>query len=285
MKKVIFVIFIFLSFSLHSQNIYDANLDNFIDESYLQAKSDSEMQLLYSRLTTALNEEAANIADEQLQQKAINLLRFAILEYYNAKVYISLDTIETALEKNKAERAGKFLNLVDFHKNEQADILKHLEKSIEYLNKIEKIGLEKLSSVNLAEFYAIKSEVISNLCLFKNVDYTVRNFANVAKNANKSLKANPSSLRGKIIFYSTWVYCPAIYGGKPALALTELNKIDTASISRSEDLFNVLISKAYCLARQNEDEAALIEVEKALKIYPKNIFTLALKKMILEEII
>lgn len=279
MKKFILV-FILLPFFLYSESIYPTSLEAFIKEMYLQEKSDLEMVPLYEELLktfTATKEQAFAQANEN--QKATSLLVLAALEYYMGRVYQSIDSIETEIEKNTALRGGRLKSLVDFHVSREK-IIKHHELSLEYIKNIEALDDEAISATILSEMYALKSEVLNQLCLFKSIDFSIKNFANVDKNARKALSLDPYNIRAFLMVVSSWIYCPPIYGGKPNKALDEMDKFNWPQKLREEDRYNYLLSKAYCYMRNKNNSLATSYLEKALAIYPTNAFSNAMKKII-----
>lgn len=275
-QKLILVLLV-VPFFFSAQALLPSQLEEFINQMYLQQKSDSQMAEDYSQLVSEFNQEWVQIKESATsEEKAKFLIRLASLEYYMGRVYQSIDSVQTEINKNAALRAGRLKSLIDFHTSRES-IVKHHEAALAHIQKIQDLQESEIPNEILAETYALKSEVLNQLCLFKSIDYSIKNFSYVDRYARKALELNPYNIRAFLMVVSAWIYCPPIYGGKPAKALEQMDKFNWPENLRSEDRYNYLLSKAYCYMRLKDETKATDFLTKALSIYPTNAFSNAMK--------
>lgn len=279
--RILFIVilstFVFAGGSLFAQSFFSADIESFIDQMYLQKKSDDQMKELYNQLLPAYLNKLKE-AKEVSSQGAV-LLELVALEYYMGRAFQSFDTIKRTIEHNEAIRAGKLLSLVEFY-TARSDTVKHYDRANGYLNQINKLSLDLFDKNFVAEFFAIKSEIINQLCFLKSVDYSLLNFPQIGKFAKRALKYNPNNLRAMQILWATEIYSIPTYGGNPQKAILSLEKIDLNQVPRTEDKYNILLGRAYCYMRLQQNQKAQECLERCLKYYPTCIFPQAMKEIL-----
>lgn len=242
------------------------SLNEFIKEVYLQQKDDSQLYELYLAVKPNLKTN----------------YDIALLNYYMARAYQSFDTIAVATAHNKAMRKGRFISLFDFY-SARKEAIDYYELSLEFIKKeLDSYTKDVAKDENYAQFLALKADSISQLCLLKSLSYTVGNGLSVARFAKEVLSIIPNDNRAKMLIASSKIYPPKIYGGDPQDGIKLLNEISLTDIG-DEERFNIYSGYGYCYARLGQKTNALSYIQKALDIYPTNIFLLALKKMVQED--
>lgn len=269
--------FSFITISLTAQNFFSSDIEAFIDQMYLQKKSDAQMKDLYNQLLPAYLHKLKDAKDVKSQGAV--LLELVALEYYMGRAFQSFDTTKRVIDHNAAIRAGKLLSLVEFY-TARTDAVKHYERATGYLSQINKLDLDNFEKEFVSEFYAIKAEIINQLCFLKTVDYSLLHFPQIGKFARRALKFNPQNWRALQILWATEIYSVPAYGGNPQKAIVALEKIDLNQAPRKEDKYNILLGRAYCYMRLQENEKAEDFLNRCLKFYPTCTFPLAMKEIL-----
>lgn len=257
-KRSIWVTVIFLLFSTFS--LSGISLEEFKDQVYLQEKTDDQLYESYLKLQAELKTDAEKIE----------------LEYYMARAFQAFDSVEVCTAHNQAMKKGRFLSLFDFY-NRRGEAVLHYEKGLALIE-----PLEKQEGGLPVSYFCLKTDMISQLCLLKSLGYILANGLSIGKNANKVLAVDPNNVRAQLLIASAKVYPPKIYGGDPNQGIFLLEEALKVPSLTKEECFNIYSGLGYCYARLAEKEPALQWLDKALAIYPTNIFALSVKKMVEE---
>ena len=247
-------------------NLFSLSLDQFIQAVYLQEKDDDGLFKLYNEVKPTLQSSYDK----------------ALLDYYMARAYQSFDSVDVAINHNKSMRKGRFVSLFDFY-SARKEAIKFYEMALATIEgQLASYSKKSNLTNSYSDLVALKSDCISQLCLLKSLSYTVGNGLSVARLAKEALSINDKNIRAKMLIASSKIYPPKIYGGDPNGGIELLNQI-SSDVKNDEDLFNLYSGYGYCYARLENKEKALSYIQKALDIYPTNVFVCALKKMVEED--
>lgn len=250
-------------------------LERFIDNMYLQVKADEEMHADYLILLSQLEKEILEVDGDYLLDYLY--LEMIMLEYYMGRVYQSFDSIDIIIAHNRTMRSGELLSLSESYTEREATLWHH-ERAFSLLEELEEIRTVDDKKFQ-AELLALEAEILNQLCLFKSLAFTLRYYPAIGRIAKKALKVDPKNVRGELLLLATKVYSPKVYGGNPTVALEALKEIDLSANIRREDLYNILLSFAYCYLREGQVSLAMKYLDKSLAIYPTNLFSLAMKQL------
>lgn len=243
-----------------ASSIFSISLDDFKEEVYLQRKTDDELYQYYLTLKEDLKTDLEKIE----------------LEYYMARAFQSFDTVEICTLHNQAMKRGQFLSLFDYY-HRRKEAVNHYERGLSYIALLEardgKISLD---------LFCLKTDMISQLCLLKNLSYLLMNGLSVGKNAKEVLAVDPKNVRAKLLIASAKVYPPSIYGGDPKMGISLLEEVLQFGKPTKGELFDIYSGLGYCYARLEEKDLAFQWLDKALSLYPTNIFVSSVKKMVEE---
>lgn len=234
------------------------SLDSFILDMFLQIKTDQEMFVQYQELKPQLSELSDKVA----------------LEYYMGRVFQSFDTVEVVLAHNTEMRKGKFIALFGFYAMRD-EAITHYENGLALIDDYKDKELSP-------DLLALKADTISQLCLLKSLGYTMFNGLSIEKLAKQILKRDPNNFRALLLISASSVYPPPVYGGDPKKGIEIISSYLVNPVEKDDEiLYNLNLSLAYCYNLQKEFDMALFYIDKALAIYPTNIYANAIKQIII----
>ncbi|MFA5851942.1 MAG: tetratricopeptide repeat protein [Spirochaetales bacterium] len=152
--------------------------------------------------------------------------------------------------------------------NESGDKKKaipHFEAAIRYAQ------LSMKSGEHPAGLMAL-TKALSELCVIKDLPFLMANGPKIAPNAKKILAMEPGHPGATITIAASKAYPPAIFGGNPKEAITQMIALIASHTEgfEKDDLFDIRIclgTAAYKLGRKDE---ARFWFGAALELYPRN---------------
>ncbi len=275
MKKLLVLLTIFLApISLFSKNLevsdslYTKYVENFGNIVTAQEKSQKYILNTYKKNYNDINK--APITKEQKQ------FLLASLEYYMGRNYILFYDTQTMINHYKATKTGRFSILKEYYKNSDL-IIKYDESAIK---KVKKLVSQDYTSDNVL---LLEAALFGDICLVKNVGHLILNGPKVGKITNKILKKHPNNIYALMNKAAASIYTPQIWGGDFKKGINYLDQIiknknfESASKILKNDVYT-----GYAMAYGNlgDYKKALSYSDKALKIFPQNIYSLGVRKLI-----
>lgn len=261
--------------SLSAEGFIEGNLEPFINSVYNQDPL-PQVETAYARLLEHLSKSAVDTYRSWYQGVA--------LHYYMARAYQFFPTVETCIAYNERVRQGQFLGLDRYYDRREAALLLH-EKAFAALQQLKERfsdAYEAADAAFSAEMKAMEAEIITQLCLFKSVRYSITHFPKIGLLCKAALKKDGTNPRALLLSLSTPVYSVSAYGGDAQKGLAELNQIDPSLIVRREDEYNYHLSYGYAYMKLGELDKATESITAAAAFYPNAVFPKAMLQIIKE---
>lgn len=244
----------------HRQIDRPAHIDTIVtafrDAMYRQVKSDEELNGQYTTVVSRLEE-----SDLSKQQR---LFFLAEAEYFMGRSYQSFDDPQTVAAHFRDTLNGEFLSLKNYY-NRREKALRHYSAGLEILK-------EYLRSFPTSQGYRLCAELLGQMVLLEDVGFLLQNGPKIGKYIDEALHRNPVNTKARILEAGESIYTPRVFGGRPQKGIEMLSDIACSLSTDREDRFNIYSGIGYGYAVLNDREAALHWFDKALDVYPGNVF-------------
>lgn len=266
-KKVFVVVGLLLGLGVFALGDARAKTEEFVDIVYSQVFGSDAAVLIYEANVLRVEQ------DDSLDEFEKNYLMAQNL-FLIGKVYQLFKDPETVVEHNRAMRKGTTLGLKKFYTDIDL-IIGYYERALDLLN-------ANIKARTNDEDYCLKSAVLGELCLIKNMFFIIANGPSIGKLADKALEINPDNVTAKIINAAAMAYPTKTWGGRPEGATEILLPMLDEDLSkyRKSDLFDIYTGLGYSYARIGDYEKADLYMAKALRIFPKNNYALGINQII-----
>ena len=141
----------------------------------------------------------------------------------------------------------------------------HYEKGLAYIERVPECDV-------FSEGWRMRSEHIGQLCLVKGLGFLLANGRKVVGCAAQALELDPANAAAQIIVAASKVYPPALFGGNPAIGIELMQKALAMGTAERDDLFNIYSGIGLAYGKLKNSEEARCWLEKALELYPGNLF-------------
>jgi len=209
---------------------------------------------VYNQRTTPSNiheliSEGRDLSERSISDEAGRYYWMARFEYLSGRAYMEEDmATKKDFEKFRSDEA-----IVSF---EEATRL--LEMSLE---------IEENSDA-----YTLKADTLGQLCLLKGRSYTVSNGLNIRRMTEKALELDSRNGKALILMGNDRVYTPKIFGGSPKDGIELFEQAQAMDNIEKDDLFNIFSGIGVAWQKQRKKDEARFWMEKALAVYPDNIY-------------
>jgi tetratricopeptide (TPR) repeat protein len=115
---------------------------------------------------------------------------------------------------------------------------------------------------------------LAELCSLRDLGFLVANGPKVLQYAQKILDTEQNNVGAGLIQAQSKAYAPGIFGGDPAKAITQLDRIASANPGNLEkdELFDLLVCRGVALEKQGRKADAKASFSAALELYPGNLY-------------
>jgi tetratricopeptide (TPR) repeat protein len=141
----------------------------------------------------------------------------------------------------------------------------HYEEGLAYIERVPECEV-------FSEGWQMRSEHIGQLCLVKGLGFLLANGRKVVGCAAQALELDPANAAAQIIVAASKVYPPALFGGNPAIGIELMQKALAMGTAERDDLFNIYSGIGLAYGKLKNIEEARCWLEKALELYPGNLF-------------
>jgi tetratricopeptide (TPR) repeat protein len=235
----------------------------FRDAMYLQQIDDASLNRMY-RITLA------DLGDLPLDEREL-LFRKAEAAFYMARGYQALDSVEAVLAQDGDLRKGKF---------------KKLQKSYSRLDEIVTLYEE---SMDLSEAYLaggrdargirLYTEALSQTSTLKTLGFLMSNGTRIQPLAEEAVELDPREIKAHMLLASRYIYSPGIWGGDPDRGIAMMEEIIRIGGLDREDEHNINVGIGFAHTMAERWEEAIPFFQKALDIYPGNIYASAMLEL------
>jgi tetratricopeptide (TPR) repeat protein len=198
---------------------------------------------------------------------------------YNQDVPINQIEVVFLQAKEAARESGLtrqekdyWLSRIEYLMGRAEQNLEHKKKAAAYYEEALEYIEEALEVAPFSEGFRMKSEIISQMCMVKGVGFIISQGPKVTPLAEKALELNPENGKAIILIASSKVYPPPIYGGNPEKGIELMQKANRMPDIEKDDLFNIYSGLGVAYEKLGDDEKAAYWLEKALDIYPDNVY-------------
>jgi tetratricopeptide (TPR) repeat protein len=260
---LIFLIFILAGGFLAAQADATVMVDAFRDEMYLQRLSDDELYLSYRILRADLAEMALDPREKLFQS--------ARAAYYLGRVYQSPDSVDEVPDLIENLRRGKFKNIQKSFPR-LTDIISSYEEALVLVS-------EYLEGGRDARGVRLYAEALSQLSSLKTLGFLVSNGSKIQPLAEEAVSLNQAEIKAHLLLSSRYVYSPAIWGGDPDRGIAMLEDISRIKGADREDRHNIAFITGLAHTMADRWDVARPYFQKALEIYPGNVYAAAMVEM------
>ncbi len=102
--------------------------------------------------------------------------------------------------------------------------------------------------------------------------FFIANGRKVVRYAAQALELDPSNAAAQIIVAASKVYPPPVFGGDPVVGIQLMQKALAMGTAEQDDLFNIYSGIGLAYGKLKNREEARCWLEKALELYPGNLF-------------
>lgn len=276
MKAKILVLFIFFN----TLFLFSLSLETFIEDAFLQEISLEEMLLQYEELQLDFIEDPYSLA---------------LLDYHMGRIYQAFISTDEAREYNNRMIRGRVSRLSELYSNRDL-IVYYYEQALAQINRHlkgmnKKFIFCKCSNLQCGQLHfdewvkwsILEARIVAEMCLVHGSSYMLANGFTVGKLAKRILDKDPENVRAQILLVNGKVFPAVLYGGSGRVALRLLDKIEMPKNSDNEIRFDYYIDYAYAYGRLKRYGDAKKYIDKALALYPTNVYGNFLLRLIEEE--
>ncbi|MBF9016043.1 MULTISPECIES: hypothetical protein [unclassified Oceanispirochaeta] len=242
MKKGFILCTMLLSmiFSLQAQSLTELYKE-LRDDMYNQATTSPDIQKQIDRALDKVDAAGFDEADT-LQWKAK-------LDYISARVYMEADMADKK----------------DFEKFRSKDAEVRFERAYDALGAFLEIKED-------SDVLTLRADILGQLCLLKGTSFTMANGLNIRKMTDRALELNPENAKALVLAGNDRVYTPKIFGGKPRDGIALFEQAENMPNAEKDDLFNIYSGIGVAWQKLKNKDLARFWMNKALTIYPENIY-------------
>lgn len=227
----------------------DSPLFAFVDDVFLQTKTEKQMYDSYKRVKKQLNAP----------------LELAYLDYYLGRYHQALKSLSEMEKYDRCMLKGKVFQLSELFPDRERAV-KIYEKVLAACAKNSDRG-----EGDPLPWFLLETRTVAELCLIAGTDYLLANGLEVPKRAQKVLRHRPDCARAQLIAANQHVFSNKIWGGSPKKALSILTAVRFPPNPDKELLLDYYNDLAYSYGRLKEYEIADDCSKKALALYPSNV--------------
>jgi len=238
-------------------------LNELRDAMYLQQMDDAALYRMY-RITLV------DLVDLGLDEREL-LFRKSQAAYYMARGYQAPGTVDIVFAQDKNMRRGKFKQMQKSYDNLD-EIVNFYEESL-YLSESYLAGGRDARGVRL---YA---EALSQLSTLKSLGYLMSHGTKIQPLAEEAVELNPNEIKAFLLIASRYIYSPGIWGGDPDKGIAMLEEINRMNGLSREDKHNINVGIGFAHTMAERWDEAVPFFQKALEIYPGNIYATAMVQL------
>ena len=134
------------------------------------------------------------------------------------------------------------------------------------------LAAEALEAGEFSDGWRMMSENLGQLCALGDLAYRLAHGPKVLRYARRAAELDPDNVPAQILLAAAKVYPPPIAGGNPAVGLRLMRRALELGATAPDDLFNIYSGIGLAHAKLGEVEAAARWFEKALGLYPGNLY-------------
>lgn len=249
MKKGFILCFLLTmaSISVQAQNLTEL-YNELRDDMYNQGTTSPDIQQQI--------DEALALVDSVDMEEEESLYWRAKFDYISARVYMEAD-----MEDKK-----------DFEKFRSKEAEARFERAYDNLGAYLEIRED-------SDVLTLRADILGQLCLLKGTSFTMSNGLNIRKMTDRALELNPENAKALVLAGNDRVYTPKIFGGKPRDGIALFERAENMPNAEKDDLFNIYSGIGVAWQKLKKKDLAIFWMNKALTIYPENIY---IKRMIEE---